>query len=132
MHRCNGPIAIRPGFECKRLLIATISKQPSNRRNFTAALHTRPRLPSGHRRGGRRPRKDDYEKAPHLCGAGPLRRRIYLPVPSINEVWGLLLALSYTNKAVSYDSAASGVNVTLMVHLPLAARLVVQVVAETA
>jgi len=48
------------------------------------------------------------------------------------EVCGLLLALSYANKATSYDSAACGVNVTLIVHLALAARLVVQVVAETA
>ena len=61
-----------------------------------------------------------------------MHRRIYLPVPSIIEVCGLLLALSYTNKAVWYDSATSGVNVTLIVHFPLAARLVVQVVAETA
>lgn len=42
-----------------------------------------------------------------------------------------MLALSLTNKATSYASAASGVKVTLIVHVALA-WLVVQVVAETA
>jgi hypothetical protein len=53
-------------------------------------------------------------------------------VPSRLEVCGLLLALSLTNKPASYDAVPCGVNVTLIVHLPLAARLVVHVVAETA
>jgi hypothetical protein len=53
-------------------------------------------------------------------------------VPFRADVCGLLLALSLTTKPPSNTPVSSGVNVTLIVHFPLAARLVVQVVAETA
>jgi hypothetical protein len=42
------------------------------------------------------------------------------------------LALSLTLSVPVLVPVAAGVNVTLIVHLPLAARLVVQVVADTA
>ena len=48
------------------------------------------------------------------------------------EVCGLLLALSLTLNCPVRVPVTLGVNVTLIVHLPLAARLAVQVVAETA
>jgi hypothetical protein len=54
------------------------------------------------------------------------------PVPVRLEVCGLLLALSLTLSCPVSVPVAAGMNVTLIVHLTLAARLVVQVVAETA
>ena len=58
--------------------------------------------------------------------------KFYLPVPVSFEVCGLLLALSLTVSIPVLIPVAAGVNVTLIVHLPLAARLDVQVVADTA
>ena len=55
-----------------------------------------------------------------------------IPVPVRFEVCGLLLALSLTLNCPVRVPIAVGVNVTLIVHLPLAARLVVHVVAEAA
>jgi hypothetical protein len=54
-----------------------------------------------------------------------------LPVPVRLEVCGLLLALSATLNFPVLVPVAVGLNTTLMVQLVLAARLVVQVVAET-
>ena len=48
------------------------------------------------------------------------------------EVCGLLLALSLTLNCPVLVPVTLGVNITLIVHLALAARLAVQVVAETA
>jgi hypothetical protein len=53
-------------------------------------------------------------------------------VPVRFEVCGLLLALSLTLNCPVLFRVAVGVNVTLIVHLPLAVRLVVHVVADTA
>jgi hypothetical protein len=53
-------------------------------------------------------------------------------VPVRFEACGLLLALSLTLSFPFLVPTTFGVNVTLIVHLPLAARLVVQVVADTA
>jgi hypothetical protein len=53
-------------------------------------------------------------------------------VPVRFEVCGLLVALSLTLNCPVRFPVAVGVNVTLIVHLPLAAKLVVQVVADTA
>src|ERR1019366_7284922 len=58
-------------------------------------------------------------------------RRSYLPVPVRLEVCGLLLALSATLNNPVLVPVAVGVNVTLILQLALAARLVVQVVVET-
>jgi hypothetical protein len=48
------------------------------------------------------------------------------------DVWGLLLALSLTLGCPVLFPVAVGVNVTLVAHLLLAAKLVVHVVADTA
>ena len=56
----------------------------------------------------------------------------YFPVPFRADVCGLLLAPSLTLSWPVLVPVCVGVNVTLIVHLPLAARLVVHVVAETA
>jgi hypothetical protein len=55
-----------------------------------------------------------------------------LLVPVRVDVWGLLLALSLTLSCPVLFPVAVGVNVTLVVHLLLAAKLVVHVVADTA
>ena len=52
-----------------------------------------------------------------------------MPVPFRLEVCGLLLALSLTLNTPVLVPLAVGVKVTLIVHFPLAIRLVVQVVA---
>ena len=57
---------------------------------------------------------------------------LYLPVPVRLDFCGLLLALSLTLNTPVLVPLAVGVKVTLIVHFPLAIRLVVQVVAETA
>ena len=57
--------------------------------------------------------------------------RPYLPVPVRFEACGLLLALSLTLNCPSLVPVCVGVNVTPTVHLLLAVRLGVQVVAET-
>src|SRR2546426_203544 len=49
------------------------------------------------------------------------------PVPDTPEVWGLLLALSVTVNVALRDPVAVGVNVTLIVQFPPAARLDPQV-----
>ena len=54
------------------------------------------------------------------------------PVPVSAEVWGLLLALSLTLSVPVLLPNAVGVKFTLTVHARLAARVVVQVVADTA
>jgi hypothetical protein len=54
-----------------------------------------------------------------------------LPVPVRLEVCGLLTALSLTCNVAVLVPVSVGVNTTLMVQLDLAARLVVQVVADT-
>jgi hypothetical protein len=56
----------------------------------------------------------------------------YFPVPVRLETCGLLLAESLTLSWPVRVPLAAGVKVTLIVHLPLAGRLVPQVVAETA
>src|SRR5580692_7448821 len=56
----------------------------------------------------------------------------YSPVPFRLEVCGLLLALSLTLSCPVLFPVAVGVNVTLVVHLLLAAKPVVHVVADTA
>lgn len=56
----------------------------------------------------------------------------YLPVPVRLAVCGLLLALSLTLNFPVRVPTAVGVNVTLIVHLLLAVRLVMQLVADTA
>lgn len=53
-------------------------------------------------------------------------------MPATFDVCGLLLALSLTVNLPFLVPVAVGVNVTLMEHVLLAARLVVQVVANTA
>ena len=53
-------------------------------------------------------------------------------MPPRLDVCGLLLALSLTVNFPFLVPIAVGVKVTLMVHVLLAARLVVQVVADTA
>jgi hypothetical protein len=69
--------------------------------------------------------------------AGPKSRppvlsaKNYLPVPVRLEVCGLLTALSDTLNDPVLVPVWVGVNTTLIVHLVLAARLVVQVVVET-
>src|ERR1700722_13157719 len=55
----------------------------------------------------------------------------YLPVPARLDVCGLPRALSATLNVPVLVPVAVGVKTTLIVHLALAARLVVQVVAET-
>jgi hypothetical protein len=55
-----------------------------------------------------------------------------IPAPDSVTVCGLLLALSLTLSVPVLVPVADGVNVTLIVHLPLAARLVVHVVADIA
>jgi hypothetical protein len=55
-----------------------------------------------------------------------------VPVPVSADVCGLLLALSLTLKAPVLVPNDLGVKVTLMEHVLLAARFVVQVVADTA
>src|SRR5436309_13049267 len=47
-----------------------------------------------------------------------------VPVPDTPAVWGLLLALSVTVKVALRVPVAVGVNVTLIEHVALAARLV--------
>lgn len=54
-----------------------------------------------------------------------------MPVPVRLEVCGLPMALSATFNVPVLVPVAVGVNTTLIVHLDLAARLAVQVVAET-
>ena len=46
-----------------------------------------------------------------------------MPVPDTAAVWGLLLALSATAKVALRDPVAVGVKVTLMVQVPLAAKV---------
>ena len=55
-----------------------------------------------------------------------------MPVPVRFDVCGLLLALSLALSFPVLVPMAVGLNVTLIVHFPLAARVAVQVVAETA
>ena len=55
-----------------------------------------------------------------------------MPVPVSFDVCGLLLALSLTLNVPFLVPVAVGVKVTLIVHLPWAARLVVHVVVDTA
>jgi hypothetical protein len=57
---------------------------------------------------------------------------LYLPVPVRLDVCGLLLALSLTLNCPVLVPVACGVNLTLIVHLLLAGRLVAQVVVDTA
>lgn len=57
---------------------------------------------------------------------------LYLPVPVRLDVCGLLLALSLTLNCPVLVPVPVGVNVTLILHFPLAGKLVVQVVADTA
>jgi len=56
----------------------------------------------------------------------------YLPVPVNVAVCGLLPALSLTLSVPVLVPFAVGLNTTLMVHLPLEAKLVPQVVVDTA
>ena len=56
----------------------------------------------------------------------------YFPVPVNCEDWGLLPALSLTLRVPVLVPVAVGLNTTSMVHLPLPANVVVQVVEETA
>ena len=58
--------------------------------------------------------------------------QFYLPVPLKLTVCGLLLALSLTLNCPVLVPVTIGVNVTLTVHVFLDAKLVVQVVADTA
>jgi len=58
--------------------------------------------------------------------------RPYLPVPARFDVCGLLLALSLALNCPVLVPVCVGVNVTLIVHFPFAARLVPHVVADTA
>src|SRR5438046_1734454 len=46
-----------------------------------------------------------------------------IPVPDTPAVWGLLLALSVTVNVAIRDPVAAGVKVTLMVQVPLAAKV---------
>src|SRR5438552_2932056 len=46
-----------------------------------------------------------------------------IPVPDTPAVWGLLLALSVTVNVALRDPVAAGVKVTLIVQVPLAARV---------
>src|SRR6266699_4813635 len=46
-----------------------------------------------------------------------------IPVPETPAVWGLLLALSVTVRIALREPVAAGVKVTLMVQVPLAARV---------
>ena len=71
------------------------------------------------------------KNAPHFCGAVCCKGTCYLPVPVRLEVCGLPTALSDTLNVPVLVPVAVGVNTTLIVHLDLAARLLVQVVAET-
>lgn len=73
------------------------------------------------------------DKKPRIA-AGLVRGtdRSYLPVPCRADACGLLLALSLMLNCPVLVPVCVGVNVTPIVHFPLAARLAVQVVAETA
>ena len=55
-----------------------------------------------------------------------------MPVPDRVAVCGLLSALSLTLAAPVLVPVAVGLNTMLILHVPLAARLVVQVVVDTA
>jgi hypothetical protein len=73
-----------------------------------------------------------HQKKPRIsAGLVDCRQTIYLPVPVRLEVCGLLLALSLTLNVPGLVPVPVGVNVTLILQLDLAARLVVQVVVET-
>jgi|SRR5690348_10062694 hypothetical protein len=76
--------------------------------------------------------KNRGQMAPVFPEARDAGVRIYFPVPVRLEVCGLLLALSLTVNSPVLVPFACGVKVTLIVHLLLAARLVVQVVVDTA
>ncbi len=67
-----------------------------------------------------------------MIGNRPLVLPSYFPVPVNCEVCGLLPALSLTLRVPVRVPVAAGLNTTSMVHFPLPARVVVQVVEETA
>src|SRR5271170_706861 len=66
------------------------------------------------------------------CSKEHYSEALYLPVPDRLEVCGPPTALSLTLSVPVSVPVSVGVKVTLIVHLDLAARLAVQVVAETA
>jgi hypothetical protein len=83
---------------------------------------------------GRRvkPNKSQKKSPASLRGWSNELIDVYLPVPDRLEVCGLPTALSATFNVPVLVPVAVGVNVTLILQLALAARLVVQVVEETA
>src|SRR5271163_2916965 len=78
------------------------------------------------------PQKKPRISAGLNCSKEHYSEALYLPVPDRLEVCGPPTALSLTLNVPVSAPVTVGVKVTLIVHFALAARLAVQVVAETA